>query len=471
MMPAMSEYPEYPQYAEEDDGRPKPPVDEHGQTLRPSSAKTVPAAPNPGHASSSVDRGSGHDGPDTFAPRGASPLHGGTGASADDSFAPETVPLGCGSGAAAAQRPASSAAIATAVLPQRPGPVAPGDAASRAPKKPSRVGHFLKWVIAAIGVFFGLLGIEVLAAVLVLVAMQMLASYLEPLAAGSSPDMFDPTTEKGFSVATLAIEIVTLAAVIPWWFHVDKRGIGRSRRKEEEGRFHVVAVALRVLAIAMLAFGVQVVLSVAVGTILTYFPEVMNEYEELMESAGLTEFTLTSALAAVVVGPAMEELFFRGIALQFALRAVCRDWRSDLRKWEYGKIEVSTAQFWVANVIQALVFAVAHLNITQASYAFLAGLLLGWVFWRTGKLRYDIALHMSFNLASFAIDPLFASASDPVAMAIVVLSAVLVVLGIWLYQRATKGSALPGKKGSRAEEKVEAGAAEQFRTRDMGLGH
>lgn len=422
MMPAMSEYPEYPQYAEEDDGRPKPPIDEHGQTMSPVSAKTVP--------------------------------------------------LGCGSSAASAQQPAGSAAIATAVLPQRPGPVEPGDAASRAPKEPSRVGHFLKWVMAAIGVFFGLMGIEILAAALVIVVMEEIYSSFEPLAAGSasSLDIFDPTTEEGFSVAVLSIEILTLAAVIPWWFHVDKRSIGRSRRKEEGDRSHVVAVVLRVLAIAMLAFGVQVVLSVAVGTILTFFPDVMNDYEELMESAGLTEFTFTSALSAAVVGPAMEELFFRGIALQFALRAVCRDWRSDLRKWEYGKIEASTAQFWVANVIQALVFAVAHLNITQASYAFLAGLLLGWVFWRTGKLRYDIALHMSFNLASFAIDPLFASVSDPAATAIVFLSAVLVVLGVWLYQRATKGSALPGKKGSRAEEKAEAGAAEQFRTRDMGLG-
>ena len=65
------------------------------------------------------------------------------------------------------------------------------------------------------------------------------------------------------------------------------------------------------------------------------------------------------------------------------------------------------ARFWVANAVQAALFGLLHGHLVQMSYAFAIGLVLGMVFWRTGRLRYNILLHAAVNLASFAVDPLW----------------------------------------------------------------
>lgn len=50
-----------------------------------------------------------------------------------------------------------------------------------------------------------------------------------------------------------------------------------------------------------------------------------------------------------------------------------------------------------ANVLQAVLFALMHGNLVQSSYAFLAGLLLGTVVKRYGKLSAAIWCHFAVN--------------------------------------------------------------------------
>ncbi|MDD6212122.1 MAG: type II CAAX endopeptidase family protein [Clostridiales bacterium] len=52
---------------------------------------------------------------------------------------------------------------------------------------------------------------------------------------------------------------------------------------------------------------------------------------------------------------------------------------------------------WPAMVVSALLFAMFHGNFYQFFYALGIGLLLGYIYVRTGRIRYTIFLHMSIN--------------------------------------------------------------------------
>ena len=68
--------------------------------------------------------------------------------------------------------------------------------------------------------------------------------------------------------------------------------------------------------------------------------------------------------------------------------------------------------FWIANALQAAAFGLLHLNIVQSTYAFLLGLAMGWVYWKTRDLRYPMVLHLSINAASYIIEPISAALPD-----------------------------------------------------------
>ena len=61
----------------------------------------------------------------------------------------------------------------------------------------------------------------------------------------------------------------------------------------------------------------------------------------------------------------------------------------------------------LAVVTSALMFGLFHGNLSQFFYAFALGLVFGYVYLKTGKLRYNISLHMLINLIGSVIGPFF----------------------------------------------------------------
>lgn len=88
----------------------------------------------------------------------------------------------------------------------------------------------------------------------------------------------------------------------------------------------------------------------------------------------------TGILLVALVGPVVEELFFRG-AIERAL----------LRKYKP----------WVAIVVSGLIFGIVHMNPAQVVFASLAGMLLGWLYWRTRSLIPCMVVHVLNN--SFSV--------------------------------------------------------------------
>lgn len=97
-------------------------------------------------------------------------------------------------------------------------------------------------------------------------------------------------------------------------------------------------------------------------------------------SNGLNDLTYETPwwgtlLCVVILAPIAEEFLFRKLLMD--------------RTRRYGDT--------VAILISAVFFALFHGNLYQFFYALLLGLLLGYLYARTGRLRWSIALHMVIN--------------------------------------------------------------------------
>lgn len=155
-----------------------------------------------------------------------------------------------------------------------------------------------------------------------------------------------------------------------WYCLLDRRGF-RPRR----GRRHAF----------LLTAGSYIVLSVALQHVAQYislFTGFINplwymEYTSIVESAGLNDLILPMILYVIFLAPLCEELIFRGILLFYARKAF---------PW-----------FWAANVLQAFLFGVFHLNVIQGVYAFVLGIVIGWLYQERGRLSYCVIFHMLFN--------------------------------------------------------------------------
>jgi hypothetical protein len=123
----------------------------------------------------------------------------------------------------------------------------------------------------------------------------------------------------------------------------------------------------------------------AVGTIVPsgWMMEQMPDLPNIVEQ----EFTtlLSNRWGYITIGllaPVAEEVVFRGAIL-----------KSLLTKYRP----------WLAIVLSAVIFSVGHLNPAQMPHAFLIGLLLGWMYWRTGSILPGMAYHWANNSAAYVI--------------------------------------------------------------------
>ena len=97
-------------------------------------------------------------------------------------------------------------------------------------------------------------------------------------------------------------------------------------------------------------------------------------------------------VAIGILAPLAEEVVFRGAILRTLLGIM------------------SKKNHWVAIMISAAIFGVVHANLAQFINALLMGLLLGWMYYRTGSLLPGILMHFVNNSAAVAS---FLLAGDP----------------------------------------------------------
>lgn len=162
----------------------------------------------------------------------------------------------------------------------------------------------------------------------------------------------------------------------------------------------------------------------------------------------LAELTMNTPLWANllfcgILAPILEEIFYRKLVID--------------RLRRYGDL--------AAILISGVLFGLVHGNFSQFFYAALIGILFGYIYLRTGKLRYTVALHMAVNLVGGvyatemtklltpileSTDPLMAMVQSPAALFTVLLyflflsaciiGAPVALVFLWKKIRLEKGS-------------------------------
>jgi len=139
----------------------------------------------------------------------------------------------------------------------------------------------------------------------------------------------------------------------------------------------------------------------ALGTLLPsiWLQELLPEMPNLMEDE--LKMILGNRWGYLSIGllaPLAEEIVFRGAILRTLL----------------GNDSTTSGTYRpaVAITLSAVFFAVAHLNPPQMPHAFLIGLLLGWMYWRTGSILPGMAFHWANNTVAYVGYNLFPGQED-----------------------------------------------------------
>lgn len=317
--------------------------------------------------------------------------------------------------------------------PQPPQPPAPQPPAPRKKGPIGKLFHFLKWTLAIVGVM----------AVYIVVAVAVSGAAYAGIADGA----FNETD--GDMYAQLTGQACIAVLMFLWGLYLRQRGFLPQRVIPATRRPGAGAFARSAAGLLLMGIGMQLGLSVILGIVFSIFPQVGDSYTQTMEDSGLSAIALMPIVSTVILAPLSEELMDRGVVMEFALRAVCPAWSRDARG-DALCASVGPARFWAANLLQALAFGILHMNPVQTSYATAIGLVLGWVYWRTGRLRYGMILHFGVNASSYALDPLLQAltplgpAGDALFYAILVAAS---VLGARLFLHATQRG--EGSRGRR----------------------
>lgn len=166
------------------------------------------------------------------------------------------------------------------------------------------------------------------------------------------------------------LQIALLAAIPPW-----RTGIGAAEY------LGLTRFTLRDFLVGFLALEVFAAVSDAIVPLIG-LDTVPPFQTEVFTTARANGWLAPLALAIVVVGPAGEEILFRGFLF---------------RGWV-----MPGARGVVAVVVIAVLWALMHVQYAWVfvGQIFIIGLLLGWIRWRSGSTLLTIALHIVVNLES-----------------------------------------------------------------------
>lgn len=184
----------------------------------------------------------------------------------------------------------------------------------------------------------------------------------------------------GFDVASLNPLLSYVLPLIPAflyiYFSAPETGQAVPLQESNWGKANPL-VAYPLLAIATIAMGF---VSEPLSSWLPMPEHIKAIFEKILSDS------LWAFLATVIAAPVLEELLLRGIIERGLLH-----WMSP----------------WKAILWSAFFFAVIHLNPWQATGAFIAGILFGWIYWKTRSLAACIFVHMTNNGTAYLLQYIF----------------------------------------------------------------
>ena len=193
------------------------------------------------------------------------------------------------------------------------------------------------------------------------------------------------------------------------------------RRHKPETDFSLKEAVNVKMLIAMICLGLslQFLISMCLNAVYPVLPQSLtDQYSELMESL-LGGNIWLSLLATVILAPLAEEFLFRGVTLKMAQKIM---------------------PFMFANVLQAVLFGVYHMNLIQGVYAFVLGLVLGFTAEYFHSVWASILLHACVNASAEVLVVLPEAVTDTIAgvAGVAAVGVVLLFVAAKLYPMAKK---------------------------------
>lgn len=137
-----------------------------------------------------------------------------------------------------------------------------------------------------------------------------------------------------------------------------------------------------------------------------------KEFESLNETGEHLFPGIAGVLYGCIFCPILEEIGVRGILLGGLLKSRCRP--------------------WLAILVSALIFALLHGIGVHFVVSFVFGIILGWLYWRTGSIVLCMIIHVVNNSLSF-ID--LSGQTNVVCLIVLVGSLLLLAFGLWWFAR------------------------------------
>ncbi|MDD6351969.1 MAG: type II CAAX endopeptidase family protein [Lachnospiraceae bacterium] len=234
----------------------------------------------------------------------------------------------------------------------------------------NKVSDYLK-------IFFPVVVIELVTTVVTMAGAVLYAAFLYATETFSSLEGLLRSVQKALTDTNFLMGVSSVYAVI--CIIIFLFFFRKNARKEEKNLKGLNPLFF--LGVILIAVSCQFLANYIVAIDAVIFPSSVSRYNELMQASGLdsTGMSFLMIVYAVFLGPVCEELAFRGLTLG------------------YGR---KVFPFWAANLIQALLFGLVHMNFVQFSYAFALGLVLGWLYQKSGSIWVTILTHMTFNAIS-----------------------------------------------------------------------
>lgn len=183
--------------------------------------------------------------------------------------------------------------------------------------------------------------------------------------------IFDTITKSDYTIyVTVVWGIISMVVLVLWY-----RKIHNPAEDETvKANMNIYSIGGLILLVVGLQFAINYFYAIAEG----YFPTAFKQYNDMLSFEDSTPIGfLIMAVYGMFIAPIHEEFLNRGVTLHYAQKAM---------------------PFWLANIFQALLFGFLHMNIVQGSYAFIVGIVLGYVYHEAKNIWIPILFHMGFNI-------------------------------------------------------------------------
>lgn len=241
-----------------------------------------------------------------------------------------------------------------------------------------KIGYFFIALIP--GVVFIVIQTIVVIVGYIAIIMSSIDNVMNSYSDVMSPQFISGITNSAMQYMTemnVAYQVVAIITFGIWYF------VAFGRKEKREPVYEKPTV-LKIIIILLMAVFVQFGVTNILNITEALFPSLFETYDQLMNLIGVQEPTILTLLSVAILAPIVEELCFRGLTLRLFKKAIDK--------------------FWIVNILQALLFGIIHMNLVQGSYAFVIGLILGYLYEKYHSVFICMLFHFGINGSAFLVD-------------------------------------------------------------------